>query len=64
MQQLTEEHRSVLMLVAVEGLSYREAAEVLEVPIGTVTSRLVRARGALMKRLEDGHADGVLGAGR
>jgi len=64
MQQLSEEHRSVLMLICVEGLSYREAAEVLDVPIGTVTSRLVRARSALMKRLDNGHADSVLGAGR
>jgi RNA polymerase sigma-70 factor (ECF subfamily) len=64
MQQLSEEHRSVLMLICVEGLSYKEAAEVLDIPMGTVTSRLVRARGALMKKLDDGHADGMLGAGR
>lgn len=64
MQQLSEEHRSVLMLVAVEGMSYKEAAEVLDVPIGTVTSRLVRARSALMKRLDDEHAEGVQGAGQ
>ena len=64
MQQLSEEHRAVLMLICVEGLSYKEAAAVLEVPTGTVTSRLVRARNALMKILDDGHADGMLGAGR
>ena len=64
MQQLSEEHRAVLMLICVEGLSYKEAAEVLGVPTGTVTSRLVRARSALMKRLDNGHADGMLGAGR
>ena len=64
MQELSEEHRSVLMLICVEGLSYKEAAEVLDIPMGTVTSRLVRARGALMKKLDDGHADGMLGAGR
>jgi RNA polymerase sigma-70 factor (ECF subfamily) len=42
--QLPEAQRVVMLLVAVEGLSYSEAAEVLEVPIGTVMSRLSRAR--------------------
>ena len=51
MQQLSEEHRSALMLICVEGLSYKEAAEVLQVPMGTVTSRLVRARKSLIDRL-------------
>src|SRR5690606_37857481 len=41
---LPDEQRAVLMLVCVEELSYREAAELLEVPIGTVMSRLARAR--------------------
>lgn len=45
--RLPEEQRGALVLVAVDGLSYREAAEVLEVPVGTVTSRLSRAREAL-----------------
>jgi RNA polymerase sigma-70 factor (ECF subfamily) len=40
----------VLELVAVEGYSYREAAEVLEIPIGTVMSRLARARSALLEK--------------
>jgi RNA polymerase sigma-70 factor (ECF subfamily) len=48
--ELTEEQRSVLELVAVEGYSYKEAAEVLEIPIGTVMSRLARARTALMAK--------------
>jgi RNA polymerase sigma-70 factor (ECF subfamily) len=43
-QRLPEEFRSVLVLVCIEDLSYREAAEVLGVPIGTVMSRLARAR--------------------
>jgi RNA polymerase sigma-70 factor (ECF subfamily) len=42
--ELSEELREALLLVAVEGLSYRETAEVLAVPIGTVMSRLHRAR--------------------
>ena len=50
--ELPEDQRAVLMLVAVEGLSYHEAAEVLSVPIGTVTSRLARARQRIGDRLE------------
>jgi RNA polymerase sigma factor (sigma-70 family) len=44
---LPDHHRAVLHLVAVEGLSYQEAAEVLQVPVGTVMSRLARARAGL-----------------
>jgi RNA polymerase sigma-70 factor, ECF subfamily len=43
-QALPEAQRVVMMLIAVEGLSYREAADVLDVPIGTIMSRLARAR--------------------
>ncbi len=49
--QLSEEHRSALMLICVEGLTYKEAAEVLQVPMGTVTSRLGRARKALVAQI-------------
>ncbi|MGH7042643.1 MAG: sigma-70 family RNA polymerase sigma factor [Acetobacteraceae bacterium] len=48
---LPVEQRIVLMLVTVEGLSYREAAEIACIPIGTVMSRLARARLALMRAL-------------
>ena len=43
-ERLPDAQRAVMLLVAVEGLTYREAADVLEVPIGTVMSRLARAR--------------------
>jgi RNA polymerase sigma-70 factor (ECF subfamily) len=45
--RLPEEQRLVVALVLIEGLAYKEAAAVLEVPIGTVTSRLARGREAL-----------------
>lgn len=47
MQRLPEEQREALLLVAAEGLSYAEAAKVLDIPVGTLMSRLGRARGAL-----------------
>lgn len=50
---LPDEQRHLLLWVSVEGLSYREVANLLEVPIGTVMSRLSRARAAL-RRLGDG----------
>ena len=51
---LPEDQRSVLLLVSVEELSYAEAASVLDIPIGTVMSRLSRARHRLAQMLEDG----------
>lgn len=49
--ELPEEQRVVLLLVSVDGLSYREAAEALDLPVGTVMSRLSRARLSLARRL-------------
>jgi RNA polymerase sigma-70 factor (ECF subfamily) len=51
--RLSAEHREVLLLVAIEGLRYEEAAEILELPLGTVRSRLSRARQALRDALQD-----------
>jgi RNA polymerase sigma factor (sigma-70 family) len=50
--KLPEDQRTVLLLVAVEDLSYAEAAKVLNIPIGTVMSRLSRARERLQQDLE------------
>ena len=50
--QLGEEQRTVLLLVVLEGLSYREVAEVQGVPIGTVMSRLARARAQVRAYLD------------
>jgi len=58
--ELPEEQRQVLMLVALEGLKYEEVAEVLGVPIGTVMSRLSRAREAVRTKMANGAAAGGL----
>ncbi len=49
---LPPEQREVLALVAIEGLPYKEAAGVLGIPIGTVMSRLARARAAVAALVE------------
>lgn len=54
MNRLTVEHRQVLLLIGLESLSYREVADELGVPIGTVMSRLARARERLRVLLEEG----------
>ena len=52
MAKLPDEQREVIALVLVEGLAYKEAAEILDIPMGTLTSRLVRGRQALVQMLE------------
>jgi RNA polymerase sigma factor (sigma-70 family) len=51
---LTEEQRSLLLLIAVEDFSYQQAADLFGVPSGTIMSRLSRARAALRKAIEGG----------
>lgn len=53
LNELTQEHRAVILLREVEGLSYDEISDVLQVPRGTVMSRLHYARGHLRKILKD-----------
>ena len=54
MSRLPDEQREVVALIMIEGLGYREAAELLGHPIGTVSSRLVRGRNALLAALGEG----------
>ncbi len=53
MSKLPEEQRLAVALVLVEGMSYKEASAVLEIPMGTLTSRLARGRTALAAELTD-----------
>jgi len=53
MARLPDEQRVAIGLVLVEGLSYKEAAEIMGVPVGTLTSRLARGREALQAMLAD-----------
>lgn len=54
--ELPIEQRTALLLVTVDGLSYKEAAEIAGVPVGTIMSRLARGRLALLAKLEEGGA--------
>ena len=55
--RLSAEHRQILLLVSVEELSYREIADELEIPLGTVMSRLARARERLRELMQSRTAE-------
>jgi RNA polymerase sigma factor (sigma-70 family) len=57
MERLPDEQREVVALILIEGFGYREVSEMLDLPIGTVSSRLVRGRTAMLAML-CGNADG------
>ncbi|SMD08474.1 RNA polymerase sigma-70 factor, ECF subfamily [Novosphingobium sp. B1] len=63
LQALPEDQRAVFAMVVIEGRSYRDAAEALDLPIGTVMSRLARARGKIAETLA-GRQDAQKEAGR
>jgi RNA polymerase sigma-70 factor (ECF subfamily) len=54
LNSLSVEHRQILLLVGLEGLNYREISDELGIPMGTVMSRLARARERLRDALEGG----------
>jgi RNA polymerase sigma-70 factor (ECF subfamily) len=60
LQLLPEHRRRIVLLTALEGMSYQEVADLLDVPIGTVMSRLSRARGSLRELMDQG--DSMTGA--
>jgi RNA polymerase sigma-70 factor (ECF subfamily) len=53
-EELPMEQRAALILICVDGMSYKETAAILGIPMGTVTSRVARARRALHERLTSG----------
>jgi RNA polymerase sigma-70 factor (ECF subfamily) len=60
MAKLPVEQRTALMLVCVDGLSYQEAAGILGIPVGTLMSRLCRARLALAEKMRQATVGNVL----
>jgi RNA polymerase sigma-70 factor (ECF subfamily) len=59
LKELPESYKTVILLVGLEGITYRQAADILGVPIGTVMSRLSRGREMLRRRMNGGdHGNG------
>ncbi len=63
MEKLSDEHRDVLVMVCIKGMQYQEVADMLSVPVGTVRSRLSRARAQLVEVMEAGNDDSEAFAG-
>ena len=57
--RLPEAQRKAILLVYVEGYTYREAADILDIPEGTLMSRLARARGVLAQSIDESEKEGV-----
>lgn len=57
MKHMTDEHREILVMICVQGMKYEETAQKLNIPVGTVRSRLSRARNILMDAMENGVND-------
>jgi RNA polymerase sigma-70 factor (ECF subfamily) len=53
LEDLSDDFRQVVLLADIEGFSYREIAEIMDIPVGTVMSRLFRARRRLQRSLYD-----------
>jgi len=64
MSRLTADHRDIISLIDIAGLSYAEAAAVLQVPTGTIMSRISRARQALMAELSSSNVRPMLRRGQ
>lgn len=60
MTELSEDHREILVLVCVKGMQYEEVAEALKIPVGTVRSRLSRARESLQRLMDPSHQNEAL----
>lgn len=57
LDRISDEQREVLLLVGLEGMTYREAADILDVPVGTIMSRLARGRARLRGLMNGDDAD-------
>ncbi len=55
MEELSDEHREILIMVCAKGMAYAEVSEALQIPVGTVRSRLSRAREALSQEMDTPH---------